>query len=116
MPLIQVKTNVPISREAEVQLKSALGKAITVIPTKTESGLMIQFEPQAHLWFGGSDAPALIAVVSVFRASSNEAYQAFTAEACRIFTQYLAVPGDRIYIKFDETLHWGRNGSNFSPD
>ena len=113
MPFIQIKTNVEISRETEILLKAELGKAITVIPGKTENGLMIQFEPQSRLWFGGSDAPALIAVVSVFGTPTREAYQAFTAAATKTLSDLLNIPADRIYIKYDETAHWGRGGNNF---
>ena len=39
MPFINVKTNVKISRENEVAIKTMLGEAIALIPGKSEKSL-----------------------------------------------------------------------------
>ena len=36
MPFINVKTNVSVSNEQKISIKSAMGKAITAIPGKSE--------------------------------------------------------------------------------
>lgn len=113
MPLIQVKTNTVLSPETETILKSELGKAISLIPGKNENWLMVNFQPESHLWFRGTNDPAVLAEVSVFGASSKDAYDRLTAELCRIFKERLSVPSDRIYVKYAETPYWGWNGSNF---
>ena len=113
MPFIQVKTNTAISSETETALKADLGQAISLLPGKSENWLMIDFAPEAHLWFRGTDAPAVIAEVSVVGSFSGGDYQKLTAELCRIFSSRLPVPSDRIYVKYSEVPFWGWNGSNF---
>jgi len=36
-----------------------------------------------------------------------------TAEICRIYTDVLGVPADKIYVKYAPTDCWGWNGGNF---
>ena len=58
MPFINVKANIPISDSAEQAMKRQLGQAIEALPGKTEAWLMVNFEPEARLWFAGSDDAA----------------------------------------------------------
>ena len=44
MPFINSKVSVTISGEKEKELKCRLGEAISVIPGKSESWLMLNFE------------------------------------------------------------------------
>ena len=39
----------------ETALKAELGRAISLIPGKSESSLMIQFSDCCRLWFGGEN-------------------------------------------------------------
>ena len=58
MPFINVKTNIPVSENAQEALKTRLGQAIEAIPGKSEAWLMVGVEPECALWFQGTDAPA----------------------------------------------------------
>lgn len=44
MPFIKVKTSCPITKEQESELKARLGKAIELIPGKSEAYLLLEFE------------------------------------------------------------------------
>ena len=44
MPFISTKTNVTVTKEKETQLKERLGQAISIIPGKSESWLMLAIE------------------------------------------------------------------------
>lgn len=113
MPFINIKTNTTISKETEVNLKSAFGQAITNIPGKTEQWLMVGIEPDAKLYFQGSDAPAAMVEVSIFGQATDDAYDALTKELCNVITAHLAIPADRTYVKYSEIDHWGWNHQNF---
>lgn len=54
MPFINVKTNIPVSENAQEALKTRLGQAIEAIPGKSEAWLMVGVEPSARC---GSRAP-----------------------------------------------------------
>ena len=73
MPFINVKTNAQVSKEQEVELKAALGKAITAIPGKSEGWLMIGIEPQQAMYFKGTDDPCAMVSVSIYGSASSSA-------------------------------------------
>ena len=113
MPFINVKTNTAVAQDKKESIKTALGKAITAIPGKSESWLMVGIEPETALWFKGSDAPAAMVEVSVFGSASASAYNALTAEVTDVLKVNLGISPDRVYVKYTETPNWGWNGSNF---
>ena len=51
MPCIQTKVNVPLSAEQKEVLKTELGKAISLIPGKSENWLMLTFEDNCSIFF-----------------------------------------------------------------
>lgn len=54
MPFINSKISVALTDAQEQEIKSRLGQAITAIPGKSESWLMVGFEPEYKLYFRGS--------------------------------------------------------------
>lgn len=114
MPFIHTRVNRPISKEKEAALSKAFGEAIALIPGKSESWLMLQFEENCHLWFRGEkEMPLAFVKVQVFGAASAAAYDALTSRLCALLEEHLAIPQDHIYISYEENSHWGWNGSNF---
>lgn len=113
MPFIQTKTNVSISKEQEMSLKTAFGKAIELIPGKSERWLMLGFSDNERMWFVGDDAPLAYISVKLFGSASDSAYDALTAKLTEIVSSELGVSALRIYVKYEEIDHWGWNGSNF---
>ncbi|MBR4626294.1 MAG: hypothetical protein IKO47_01065 [Ruminococcus sp.] len=113
MPFINVKTNVALSDEKAESIKSALGRAITAIPGKSEGWLMVGIEPGYKLWFKGSSEPAAMVEVSIFGGASSNALTTLTSHITGILTDNAGISTDRIYVKYSETENWGWNGSNF---
>ena len=113
MPFINVKTNVAVPDEIAIDIKSALGLAITAIPGKSEGWLMVGIEPEYDLWFKGEDAPAAMVEVSIFGSASSNALVTLTSHITGILTDNIGIPSDRVYVKYTSTNDWGWNGSNF---
>jgi phenylpyruvate tautomerase PptA (4-oxalocrotonate tautomerase family) len=113
MPFINVKTNVSVSEDQKESVKSAMGQAITAIPGKSESWLMVGIEPDYDLWFKGSKTPAAMVEVSIFGTASDNAYTTLTSHITGILTDKLGISSDRVYVKYSEIENWGWNGSNF---
>ena len=113
MPFINVKANIPISDSAEQAMKRQLGQAIEALPGKTEAWLMVNFEPEARLWFAGSDDAAAMVEVSAYGSVADEAADALTARVCDVIAGALGIAENRIYVKYAETPLWGWNGANF---
>lgn len=112
MPFINTKTNLPLSKEAETALKTSFGEAIGLIG-KSEPWLMVQFEADRHLWMAGSDAPAAMVEVDLYGAAAPTDYEALTARITAELEKHLALPAERIYVRYLETRHWGWRGGNF---
>ena len=114
MPFINTKTNISITPAQETRLKTDFGKAISLIPGKSESWLMLNFEPESHMYFRGDGAaPCAIIEVKIYGSASRTAYDNLTEKLTYIVNDVLSVPTDRIYIKYDEVQNWGYNGNNF---
>ena len=114
MPFINSKVNVRILAEQETELKKKLGKAIELIPGKSESWLMLSFEDECKLYFKGeNDCKIAYVEVKVFGAEDKEAFEKLTVAICEIFNGVLGIAPDKIYVKYEAVTNWGWNGMNF---
>ena len=114
MPFIDSKVSVTMSKEQETELKTRLGKAISLIPGKSESWLMTGFQDNYHLYFRGDNSkPTAFVEVKVYGKENPKAFDALTGEICKIFGDVLNISADHIYIKYEAVSNWGWNGGNF---
>lgn len=114
MPFINSKISKKITKEQEIELKTLLGQAISTIPGKSESWLMLGFEDEYSLYFRGDNSEDIAFVeVSVFGGENKAAFDALTGKICDIFGQVLGIKADHIYVKYEATNNWGWNGGNF---
>jgi hypothetical protein len=114
MPYISTKTNTSIPKDKEIKIKNQMGKAIELLPGKSESWLMLSFEEECHLYFKGeSDKDIAYVEVKLFGKSTKEAYDKLTYEIKNILHEELNIATDHIYVKYEEVSHWGYNGHNF---
>lgn len=114
MPFINSKVSVKMSQEKKDVVKAKLGQAITMVPGKTESWLMVGFEDSYDLYFqGNQDAPTAFVEVKIYGGASPSVFSGLTGEICKIYQEELGIPKNRIYIKYEEVDNWGWNGSNF---
>ncbi len=111
MPFIEVKTNQKISDK--VTLKKELGEAITAIPGKSESWLMVEIEDRKDMYFKGTDDACAMFEIAIFGNSSDSAYDDLTRRICSISENLLGISPDRTYVKYTEIDHWGYNNFNF---
>ena len=114
MPYIRTTVSKEMTQENIENIKSKLGEAIALIPGKTESWLMLAFEDKINMYFKGdcSEEYAYIEV-SLFGTTSDAAYDRLTAAISEIINEELNINRENIYIKYEETNHWGWNGVNF---
>ena len=112
MPFINTKTNVPVSEAQEESIKDKLGQAISLLPGKSESWLMVGFEPECRLYFRGSNKEKIAFVeVKIYGKAAKSACDRLTAAITDILAQELGI--QQVYIKYEEVAVWGFNGSNF---
>lgn len=114
MPFINSKISVGLTEEEKEKIKVRLGQAISLIQGKSESWLMVGFEDNYSLYFKGSNSTKLAFVeVGIFGKASEREYDRLTAEICQIYKEEIGIAQDKIYIKYEESQHWGWNGRNF---
>lgn len=111
MPFVIARVNVSVSREQEREIKTILGRAIELVPGKSEQYLMLGFEGDYHFWLRGEDSrPAAYIEVSIFGNEGHLGYEDFTREITRAFRGVLDIPPENVYIKYDDISVWGVNG------
>lgn len=114
MPFINSKVSVKMTSQEKDTLKTELGKAIELIPGKSENWLMIGFDDDYSLYFKGEAFEKIAFVeVKLFGSANKKVYQALTEKICEIYKAVLEIPVDKIYVKYEEVSNWGWNGSNF---
>lgn len=114
MPYINTKTTVTITPEKRESIKNKLGKAIELIPGKSENWLMLSFEDNNMMYFKGSDEKPLAFIdVKIFGEASDHAYSELTKAITDIIHGELNVNPDCIYVNYEEVSTWGWNGNNF---
>lgn len=113
MPMINSKITVSVPQEKRDLLKSELGKAVAVLG-KSENYLMLGFEDNYDLYFGGKklDKGAFVSV-QLLGSVNSEAASKMTDRICKIYSDILGIPGEGIYVTYQGFKDWGWNGSNF---
>ncbi len=114
MPYIDSKISRKITKEEEIELKSRLGKAIEIVPGKSETWLMIGIEDEYTLYFKGDNSePMAFVEVSVFGGDNPSAFDKLTKEICDIYKDVLNISPANVYVKYNSVSNWGWNGRNF---
>ena len=113
MPYIETTASIAISGRKEQAIKERMGKAIELIPGKTEGWLMLSFRDNVSMFFKGEDDPCAICQVKLFGSADEEAYAALTEALTDILHEELDLDPDRIYVTYEEIGVWGWNGGNF---
>ena len=113
MPLIQLKTTVPLPPALRDELTSDFGKMMADAG-KPESFLMIEFEEGADLRFGGKK-PENAALVEIKQVGDlgRDVYLCLTKTATRILNERLGIDPKAVYITYQPVDDWGWNGTNF---
>jgi phenylpyruvate tautomerase PptA (4-oxalocrotonate tautomerase family) len=113
MPVLTVNTNITLSDDAD-KLMHELSALCADMLGKPESYVMVHLNPEQHLIFAGSDAPAAFcSLTSLGMSNSNTA--TYSARLCHFLQAELGIPPERIYIEFkapDRTM-FGWNNTTF---
>ena len=116
MPVIHTHVSVHTSAEEREALKAAYGKAISILPGKSEGWLMCPFEDNMPIYFAGDDdKPAAYVEVNVFGRSpvASQTWEKLGQAIMQAIHNTLGIEEDRMYIRYTATPDWGWNGGNF---
>ena len=111
MPFIFSKVNIPIRKEQERELKSQLGKAISVIPGKSEEYLLAGFEGDCHLYLRGREnEPMAYIEADIFGNEEHWGYDRLTMAITKMFNEVLGIAPDHVYVNYRDIPGWGVSG------
>lgn len=116
MPLIKIHSNVePPTAKADALLKRC-STALAEQLGKPERYVMTCLMPHAPMTFAGTSEPTCYVEVKSIGTLSTQQTQDMSASFCRILSEGLEVPPERIYLEFaDAERHlWGWNGKTFA--
>ena len=114
MPFIISRVNRPVGEAQERKLKARLGKAIELVPGKSEQSLLLVFEDNCHLYVCGEGSqPIAYIEASIFGNEGHRGYDQFTEAVTRIFNEELGIQPEHIYIRYADIPDWGVAGMNF---
>lgn len=114
MPYISTHVSTPLPKTREERIKEALGRAIQLIPGKSEAWLMTEFQDHCRLYFRGKDdVPTAFVEVKAYGSLEAASAEALTAAICEILKAELGIAPDHVYVKYEACQLWGWNGGNF---
>ncbi|MFP3155545.1 hypothetical protein LQZ18_14175 [Lachnospiraceae bacterium ZAX-1] len=114
MPFINVRVSTELNDSKQEALKAKIGRAISIIPGKSEDWLMVGIEDKYTLYFKGNQDGAVAFVdVKLYGTATANDYAKMTAELCKIISEELSISADRVFISYQSTENWGWNGTNF---
>lgn len=111
MPFVDVRISKIVSCEQKEMFKTQLGKAINVIPNKTESMLMIDIADGRELFFRGEKLQnGAYIKVNLYKEAPYEAKELLVKCIFEICGDIFGFGIDDIYISVDEFSNWGARG------
>ena len=111
MPMIDLSTNVTVSGMARMELTRGLGEAISLVPGKDESRLMLRISGNNDMFFKGrDDIPMAYVRTDIYAQLPEEEYQAFGDAVMRLLGRVLAIPAGNIYLTVRQIPCWITRG------
>ena len=114
MPLLTLRTSVPVAEDAIDELMLELSAAVAQALGKPERYVMVTLDsgPAA---MAGSLAPSALATISSIGALGSGPNGRVAARICAILKERLELPGERVYVTFTDVpaSHWASDGATF---
>jgi phenylpyruvate tautomerase PptA (4-oxalocrotonate tautomerase family) len=114
MPYLTLATNVEIPAETRGTLLKEASKTVAAGSHKPEEYVMVKIESGQPLLFAGSDAPAAFLELKSIGFPAD-GLQQLAASLCGLISKSLDIPGERIFIVFQDVkaAMWGQGGELF---
>jgi len=114
MPCIDLKISILLDDAVKQQITSRLGRAISVIPDKSEAWLMVAIADGVDLYFKGqADIASAYVEVKIYGSADGRAFSALTRAISDILHAETGIAQEHVFVSYFTTPHWGWNGTNF---
>ena len=114
MPFLSIATNQEVSAEMEALLLREGSKAVAAGTGKPEQYVMVKVRGAEPMSFAGSTRPAAFLEVKSI-GFPDQGVKELTKSLCALMTRELGLPGDRVYVVFEDVKAgmWGNDGVTF---
>ena len=114
MPLLKLETSVALSDEKRTALLLSLSKTVAETIGKPEQYVMVTVNPAAMAMAGKAGDAAFVDLRSI-GGLGGEVNGRLAQRICRLLTEALGVPANRIYLNFTDVDagNWGWNSQTF---
>ena len=111
MPYVAINTSVKLSNAQKDKIKAEIGRLITVIPTKTEAGTLVDFSDSKTIYKGGENVSGAFIDVRLFHKADFEPKKKFTEEIFKMLSRELGLKEENMYLSILEFENWGSGGT-----
>ena len=110
MPYIAINTVQELTSAKKEKIKSELGRLMSIIPTKTEAGLLVDFSDRRTMYKGGVSVDGAFVDLRLFGKSELDPKKLYTTEVFDLLSRELGIKKEHIYMNIGEYETWGSNG------
>jgi phenylpyruvate tautomerase PptA (4-oxalocrotonate tautomerase family) len=110
MPYIAVNTVQNLNPVLKEKIKAELGRLISLIPTKDEAGLLVDFSGDHKIFKAGKEVNGAFVDLRLYKKSDLEPKKKFTQGVFELFTRELGIEKEHIYLTIIELDTWGSGG------
>jgi phenylpyruvate tautomerase PptA (4-oxalocrotonate tautomerase family) len=111
MPIIIVNTSIRLTPEQKDGIKSGLGRAIELIPGKTEPFLMVDISDGRTIYWAGEQRERMAHVdVRIMGTCEFSIKAEFTREVYRYLNEVTGLESEEVMLFFYEMDTWGAVG------
>jgi len=111
MPYIGINTSQKLSDAQKDKIKAELGRLITIIPTKTEAGTLVDFSDSSTIYKGGEKVSGAFIDVRLFHKADYEPKKKFTEETFGLLSRELGLKNENMYLSITEYDNFGAGGT-----
>ncbi|MCX7003736.1 MAG: phenylpyruvate tautomerase MIF-related protein [bacterium] len=117
MPFISITTNVTLTTQHEVRIKSETARIMNDIAGKPEEWLMIAIQPATLLFFQGTSDPRTAYVeIKYIGAFAAELKEKIVKGIAKLLQEEIGVSPDRLYVHYagSSAADWAWSGTMLS--
>ena len=111
MPYIALNTTQKLTDAQKEKIKTELGRLITIIPTKTEAGLLVDFCGDKTFYKAGENVSGAFIDLRLFHKADYEPKKKFTEETFEMLSRELGLKKENMYLTIMEFDNWGSGGT-----
>lgn len=110
MPYLALRTNKTLTLSQEVELKTTVGKLITMFPGESVDTFMIHIEDNQLIYFKGQEANCMMITLYLKGHYTDEQKEQFVAELTKALVKITKIPALNQYVTISEFEKWGHGG------